>query len=162
MTDGEYFYEYKGARSTADIVEYMKKIEKSASNKYGTLKKLAEHLNNVTQNTVVGIFTKSHDHHKLDLLKKFDYAADKLRFDVPFVHIRLDNITAIKRLKLLKDLEIDASKVVIVRAEHLRSKFEKNYAEHKEGSVMDFVKKNLHGLVGVRTIQNRLDFNVRD
>jgi protein disulfide isomerase family A protein 3 len=136
----------------------MKNICGPASKTYDSLEKLKETITNTKEVIVLGIFKKESPEDSIQ--KKFNKVADILRERANFANVFTDSVSGVYKIKLLKGLKEKSSNVILIRPQHLRNKFENDYEVYSSGEMRDFIRSNYHGLVGHRTIDNRLDFNV--
>uniref|UniRef100_A0A1L8DTX7 Protein disulfide-isomerase n=1 Tax=Nyssomyia neivai TaxID=330878 RepID=A0A1L8DTX7_9DIPT len=137
--NGEVSQEYNGPREAAGIVKYMRAQVGPASRDLLTLDALEAFLG-VHEAAVVGFFKK-----ESDLKGTFLKYADKMREKLRFGHSSASAI-------LDKYKETDG--IYLFRASNLHNKFEDDYLKFDGSDVGDltqFVRKNLHGLVGHRT-----------
>ncbi|XP_063699405.1 protein disulfide-isomerase A3 [Culicoides brevitarsis] len=144
--NGEVSQEYNGPREAAGIVKYMRAQVGPASKELTSVQALETFLK-VNEAAVVGFFEK--DGAMKTLFNKY---ADKFREKLRFAH---SSAAAV----LEKQGEKDA--IVLFRAPHLANKFEEDFVKFT-GKDMDaltqFVKDNLHGLVGHRTRESTSEF----
>lgn len=149
---GEFAQEYSGPRDADGIVKYMRAQVGPASKLYASVDALNDKLKVIKEVVVVGVFASESD----SLHKTFTKTADKLRESVQFGHV----ITGAAGDVALTGISgVSAPAVVLVRPAHLANKFESNYVVYKdEGDLNDWIKKNYHGIVGVRTQSNMDEF----
>lgn len=147
---GEFAQEYSGPREADGIVKYMKSQVGPASRSYTSVVELSKRLKGAREVVVLGVFNSESD----DLYKKFTKTADKLRESVDFVHIVVDPSAGDSLSSLQGVPTLHPPTVVLVRPSALSNKFEPGHVLYADGDLTEWVKNNLHGLVGIRTQDN--------
>uniref|UniRef100_A0A336KRW2 Protein disulfide-isomerase n=1 Tax=Culicoides sonorensis TaxID=179676 RepID=A0A336KRW2_CULSO len=144
--NGEVSQEYNGPREAAGIVKYMRAQVGPASKDLASLQAFETFLK-VNEASVVGFFEKDSS-----LKTTFNKYADKMREKLRFGYSSAADV-------LKKQGETDA--VLLFRNPQLSNKFEPDFVKF-EGKSLDeltqFVKENLHGLVGYRTRDSSNEF----
>ncbi|XP_059620059.1 protein disulfide-isomerase A3 [Phlebotomus argentipes] len=144
--NGEVSQEYNGPREAAGIVKYMRAQVGPSSKDLLTVEALEAFLA-VSEPAVVGFFKK-----ESDLKGVFLKYADKMREKLRFAHSSAAEVLA-------KHDQTDA--VLLFRASNLHNKFEENFLKFDGsdvGELTQFVRQNLHGLVGLRTRDSVSEF----
>jgi protein disulfide isomerase family A protein 3 len=137
--NGEMAQEYNGPREAAGIVKYMRAQVGPSSKDILTVESFEAFLK-VNEPSVIGFFKK-----ESDLKGVFTQYADKMREKIRFGHVSAQAV-------LDKQGETDA--IILFRAPHLANKFEADFVKFTgktKEDLQDFVKENVHGLVGHRT-----------
>lgn len=144
--NGEVSQEYNGPREAAGIVKYMRAQVGPASREVNSLEEFEKFIG-THEASIFGFFKKDSD-----LKKTFVKYADKMREKLRFGHTSAEQV-------LNKQSEEDA--VYIFRPAHLHNKFENSFVKFEGsgiGELTEFVKNNMHGLVGHRTRESSTDF----
>lgn len=143
---GEVSQEYNGPREAAGLVKYMRAQVGPASKDLLTVQAFEDFLK-VPDSAVIGFFEK-----ETDLKGVFLKFSDSHREQYRFGHSSAADV-------LTKAGQTDA--IVLFRAQQLRNKFEPEsivFTGQTKVELDEFVKANLHGLVGHRTRENSNDF----
>lgn len=144
--NGENPQEYNGPREATGIVKYMRAQVGPSSKDLLTVEAYEKFLS-VQEGSIVGLFEKESDL-KTVFLKYADLQREKHRF----AHSSAAEV-------LEKAGEKDA--ILLYRAPQLSNKFEPSFVKFEgkdSGELREFVKKNFHGLVGVRSRDSMNDF----
>ncbi|KAF7488811.1 Protein disulfide-isomerase A3 [Sarcoptes scabiei] len=160
--DGEFSSEYNGPRQSDGIVKYMKSKVGPASKLFSDKSQLQAALDKASDVVVLGVFEKDG---ASDMQSSFLKVADKLRESVTFYHVfqsDVPDLYSIDRLSNLKEnVQLNSNNVLVVRPKTLANKFEPSIVDYSgSGDLSEFIKKNYHGLVGVRTQDNMNDFKM--
>lgn len=144
--NGAVSQDYNGPREANGIAKYMRAQVGPASKELATVEAL-ENFVKANEAGIVGFF-KTESKLKGEFLKYSDKMREKLRFGHSSAPEVLD-----------KQGETDA--IVLFRAAQLANKFEPDFVKFP-GEILleltDFVKNNLHGLVGYRTRESAPEF----
>jgi len=144
--NGEMSQEYNGPREAAGLVKYMRAQVGPASRDLLTLEAF-ETFMKVSEAAVVGFFKT-----ETDLKGVYTKYADKMREKLRFAHTSVAPV-------LQKQGETDA--IILFRAPQLANKFEPDFVKFTGKTLEDlqeFVKENMHGLVGHRTRESSSEF----
>ncbi|CAO1413169.1 unnamed protein product [Diamesa tonsa] len=144
--NGENSMDYNGPREAAGLVKYMRAQVGPASKELTCLESF-ETFMKVQETSVIGFFEKDSD-----LKTLFTKYAETMREKLRFGH---SSAAAV----LEKQGETNA--IIIIRAAQLSNKFEPSFVKFEgktKEELTDFVKKNFHGLAGIRTRDSMQEF----
>jgi len=141
---GSVHSDYKGPREAAGIVKHMKSQVGPVSKELKSVAE-AEAFLAVQEPSVVFFGDEG------SVKSKFLQAADLLRESVRFAHVADE--------EALKKYGFD-NQVVLFRAPQMKNKFEDASVKYEdvETSIVNFIKVNIHGMVGHRTQDTAADF----
>ena len=134
---------------TNDIIECIQREVIPHSRQYHTFDELYNDLTNSEQTMVLGIFR---DKHQSNYIRdQFFEAANSLAHSVYFSHIYTDSVPNVYDLEHIKHLrDYSLPHILLIRPKHLLNEFEPKFVVHSFGDVIDFVKHNYYGRVGLR------------
>jgi protein disulfide isomerase family A protein 3 len=146
--NGELSADYNGPREAAGIIKFMKSQVGPASKKIESVA-AADAMFAKDEVVVFGLGAADSD-----IMKTFDRVSGKMREDVTFAHS--SDAAVLEKLG-------HSEAVVLFRPKNLKSKFEDASLVY-DGAATDktaleaWIKKNYHGLCGLRTTDNAKDF----
>lgn len=148
--DGEFSADYQGPREADGIVKYMKNQVGTATRELNNIEDFNKFIGDFDAG-IVGFF----DSESSKLFTSFKKVSEAMREDFRFAHTFSSEVA--------KDAGDYSENIVLYRPKRLANKFEDDKVKYTDDDsvykVKQFIKNNLHGLVGHRTNSNQKDFS---